>query len=98
MNKKRFADPFESRWKISEPSLEDPILVVCPKCNSKGKIIPYEENRVKMTCFNCGFSQSKSTIVKLFSWGDVTPTDGYFGFGSFGFSGLGCLSWKSEDI
>lgn len=36
--KQRFENQREHRYSISEPTVEDPTLVVCPKCEKKAKV------------------------------------------------------------
>ena len=79
-NVNRSKEDRESRWSISSPTREDPILIVCPKCDEKASVIPFTENEVKATCFNCGFSETKSTEERTYYWYEGNPTDGVFEF------------------
>ncbi len=76
----RYKEDKESRFSISEPSREDPILIVCPKCKAKASVIPFSEIEVKATCFECGFSDTKTTDERSYYWYSDNPTDGVFGF------------------
>jgi hypothetical protein len=80
MNNKRHRDQRESRWDISKPTIEDPTLVVCPKCNDKAVITPTSNERLKASCTNCGFSANQPEDNHGFYWHDENPTDGYFGY------------------
>ena len=77
-NVSRFKEDRESRWSISSPTREDPILIVCPKCDEKASVIPFTEREVKATCFKCGFSETKSTNERTYHWYKDNPTDGVF--------------------
>jgi len=80
MNKHRHIDNRESRWGISQPTTEDPTLIVCPKCNSKAVVLPAADGVVKASCITCGFTNSKTDDNRAFYWHDENPTDGYFGY------------------
>jgi len=81
MDKKTFteSESRESRWTISEPSVDDPTLVKCPKCAAKALIYPIAEEVVKAACNNCTYTAERSTRHKACYWYDENPTDGYFG-------------------
>ena len=56
--KKRFADKREDRYRIFELRVDDPDLIVCPKCEKMAKILPdaasfENEERYKIICSNC---------------------------------------------
>ncbi len=76
----RHTDNRESRWSISDPTIEDPTLIVCPKCACKAFILPSINNRLRATCSNCGFSADQPNENHDFYWHDENPTDGYFGY------------------
>ncbi|GAB2684509.1 hypothetical protein GCM10027170_14180 [Aliiglaciecola aliphaticivorans] len=80
MSENRFKENREHRFTISKPSLDDPVLVVCPKCKSKSSVVPHGEDQVRCACFTCGYTVSKSTNQRSFYWHSENPTDGYFGF------------------
>jgi len=80
MNGERHVDKRETRWSISEPTTEDPTLIVCPKCACKGLVIPSKNERLKTVCSSCGFSTEQSEENHGFYWHDENPTDGYFGY------------------
>ncbi|WP_415894562.1 hypothetical protein ACMXYQ_08950 [Neptuniibacter sp. PT34_22] len=80
MTESRFKENREHRYTISLPSESEPVLVVCPKCSSKASIVPYQEESVRFSCFECGYTSTKSTNIRSFQWYDEDPTDGYFGF------------------
>ena len=75
-----FKEEKEDRFCIAEPKADDPILIVCPKCNGKASIVPFTEYEVRATCFSCGYSATKSTNTRSYYWYDENPTDGVFGF------------------
>jgi len=80
MSDKRHIDKCESRWSISCPTVDDPTLIVCPKCSSKGVVIPSPEGHLKAVCAKCGFSAVQPEGAHGFYWQDDNPTDGYFGY------------------
>ncbi len=77
----RYKDERESRFAISEPTCDDPTLVVCPKCGSKAFVLPSSEEgtAVKAVCHSCGFSKESDGTLRSFAWYADNPTDGYFG-------------------
>lgn len=79
MNNSRFQETSESRHSISTPTREDPVLVVCPQCASKAKVIPLNDDEVRVSCLKCGFSTSKRATCRILFWRSENPTDGYFG-------------------
>ncbi|BAZ43847.1 hypothetical protein NIES4102_08490 [Chondrocystis sp. NIES-4102] len=80
MQKIRYTDNREHRFVIFQPRMDDPILVVCPRCNSKALIFPHLENTVKCICTKCTFYNYKSPKIRYFQWHKENPTDGYFSF------------------
>ena len=80
MKQKRYIDNREHRSSIFTPTKEDPTLVVCPKCHSKGLIFPDLDERVKYVCTNCTFDKRMCNQTLSFRWNEANPTDGYFGF------------------
>jgi len=80
MTENRFKENREHRFTISEPTEEEPVLVVCPKCDSKSSVVPHGEGAVRCTCFSCGYTSTQSSNGRSFCWYDENPTDGYFGF------------------
>ena len=80
MTKKRFKENREHRLTISKPTVDDPVLVICPKCSKKASVIPSGEESVKCTCFACGYICEKHSNDRSFYWYNENPTDGYFGF------------------
>ncbi len=76
----RYIDNRESRWSISMPTLEDPTLIVCPKCSGKGAVVPFSGEKLRASCANCGFSKNQRENSHGFYWYDENPTDGYFGY------------------
>ena len=79
---RRHTDPREHRFPLSEPTRDDPTLVVCPTCGSKAFVVPSseEETGVKVVCHACGFSKEADGRVRSFAWHAENPSDGYFGF------------------
>ncbi|MDT0581815.1 hypothetical protein [Brumicola blandensis] len=80
MTNHRFKENREHRFTISKPTNNEPVLVVCPKCESKSSVVPHGEDKVRCTCFSCGYTSTKSSNGRTFYWYDENPTDGYFGF------------------
>lgn len=80
MKPKRYCDQREHRYDITAPKNDDPILVKCPKCNSKALVLPVELDQVKCVCTNCSFNKMASTKMRSLRWELDIPDDGYFGF------------------
>jgi len=80
MSEHRFRENGEHRYVISQPTDQDPLLVVCPKCSGKSSVTLSGDADVKCTCLNCGYTKTKSRNGRSFYWYDENPTDGYFGF------------------
>jgi len=83
--KTRFEDTREDRFSISTPTVEDPTLVLCPKCNEMAKILlsqsqPELGYAVKVICNACGYTKEKETTERSFDWYGDDPTDSFFGF------------------
>lgn len=76
----RYIDNREDRFTTFLPKSDDPILVICPQCNSKALIFPDTEGTVKCICTKCSFYKNKSNKSRFFYWNKENPTDGYFGF------------------
>ena len=78
----RFKDhPNQYLFEISQPTLDDAVLVVCPKCQNMAKVTPKTENMTQLSCMHCGFNKqlSKSVNQRGFYSVNNRPTDGYFG-------------------
>ena len=80
MTPERYFDNREHRFITFLPTKDDPVLVICPQCNSKALVLPDIENKVKCVCTKCTFYKKKSNKAGLFKWNEENPTDGYFGF------------------
>lgn len=80
MKPKRYIDNREHIFSTISPKSDDPVLVVCPKCQSKALVFPDTNDQVKCVCTKCAFNQRKSSNTPLFEWYKENPTDGYFGF------------------
>jgi len=84
INKKiRYKEEHEDRFDISMPTVEDPTLVVCPKCSKMAKVFPSNEKpkigySMRVACTNCGYVKEKTDNVRRYYWHDEDPTDGYF--------------------
>jgi hypothetical protein len=81
--KVKFTDNREHRFVICKPTLDDPTLVVCPKCGGMAKVFPFGEQpdlgyRVRVTCSSCSYVKDKKGTSKSMYWYDEDPTDGYF--------------------
>jgi len=61
------------------PRLDDPTLIVCPKCAKRASVVPVNEETVRANCFACGFSTEAPILPRGYAWGAETPTDGFFG-------------------
>ena len=73
------------RFDISEPTMEDPTLVVCPKCEQMARIFPSKEqpktgHSMRMVCTNCAYTKENVDNVRSYYWHGSGPTDGYFGY------------------
>ena len=79
MKPERFFDNHENRFTITEATNDDPILVVCPKCNSKALVFPDTKDTVKCVCTKCSFSKKRSSRSRSLGWHMDIPDDGYFG-------------------
>ena len=80
MKPSRHFDNREHRFDITLPTNDDPILVVCPKCNSKALVLPDTLYGVKCVCTKCSFNQKQSNKQRSFEWHSDIPHDGYFGY------------------
>lgn len=80
MSNIRFKEEREHRFTISKPTEDDPVLIACPKCSSKAAVVPCGDDKVRASCFECGYSAEKSSNGRSFYWYEDNPTDGYFGF------------------
>ena len=80
MNDNRFQEGGEHRFTLSKPTLDDPVIIVCPQCAGKATVVPDGEKQVKATCFACGFNATKPSRERSFHWYDENPTDSYFGY------------------
>ncbi len=85
MEKKRHVDQREHRYTISEPTINDPTLIVCPKCSKKANVIltdaqPDFAKTVKAVCTNCGFFNEKTVKERAFYWNEDEPSDSYFDY------------------
>ena len=80
MKEHRFKENREHRFTISKPTLDDPVLVLCPNCAQKAFVVPYDDDRVRCSCFECGYTAENPTNGRSFYWYNENPTDGYFGF------------------
>jgi ribosomal protein S27E len=80
MNRHQFKEQREHRFAITQPSTEDPVLVVCPQCFNKAYVVPHGEDRVKCSCHRCGYTKEKPTKGRSYEWHLENPTDEYFGF------------------
>jgi len=83
VEKLRHSDKREHRSTVFEPTMDDPTLVVCPKCNKLGKVFPASQQpslgySMKFICTNCSFSNEKTTTERCFYWNDEDPSDSYF--------------------
>lgn len=83
--KQQFANQREHRYSISEPTVEDPTLVVCPKCEKKAKaflsdIQPDIGYSARVVCSSCGFTKEKTTNERCFYWYEGEPSDSYFDY------------------
>ena len=81
--KLRHRDTLEHRSVISTPTVEDPILVVCPRCEKKAQVVPLGTEpevpaKVKMVCIHCGLTKEKHATERTYIWNGDDPTDGYF--------------------
>ena len=75
----RFKNGREDRFTISKPTETDPVLIACPKCFSKAEVVLIGEDKVRASCFECGYTKDKSSNQLSF-YGYDNATDGYFGF------------------
>jgi len=73
-------DERESRWSRTSPTIEDPTLIVCPRCTKKAKVIPISDHTYRAACAYCGFTEEHPENNHGFYWQDDNPTDGYFGY------------------
>ncbi len=80
---KRHLETRDSRWSLSEPSSDDPTLILCPKCSKLAKIFPMENDAVRAVCEYCNFQNAVPNSRRAFAWYDENPTDGYFGYDLF---------------
>ena len=80
MKPERYFDNHEHRFEITAPKNDDPILVVCPQCNSKALVLPNTKDSVKCVCTKCSFNQTKSNKSRSLGWRMDIPHDGYFRF------------------
>ncbi|MEM8830958.1 MAG: hypothetical protein AAGE96_16605 [Cyanobacteria bacterium P01_G01_bin.19] len=80
MGKIRYFDRREHGDDIVLPKNNDPILAVCPQCNSKALVLPNTEDTVKCVCTKCSFNKTKSNRSRFLGWRKDIPHDGYFGF------------------
>ncbi|MEM7594866.1 MAG: hypothetical protein AAF383_25785, partial [Cyanobacteria bacterium P01_A01_bin.83] len=76
----RYFDNREHRFDITLPKDNDPILAVCPQCNSKALVLPNTKDTVKCVCTKCSFNKTKSNKSRSLGWHMDIPHDGYFGF------------------
>lgn len=67
------------RFSIAEPTHDDPVLVVCPRCSAKAIVTPLGEGEVRVICASCGYTKQKPNTECGFDWNGETATDGYFG-------------------
>lgn len=80
MSNIRFKEGREHRFTISKATETDPVLIACPKCSNKAVVIPLDEEKIRASCIECGYTIDKSSNRRSFYWYDDNPTDGYFGF------------------
>jgi hypothetical protein len=85
MGKKRYIDQREHRYTISVPTVNDPTLIVCPKCTKKARVVlsdaqPDLGHTVKAVCANCGFANEKTITERAFYWHEEEPSDSYFDY------------------
>ena len=69
MKPERYVDNREHRFSLFIHTDNDPILIVCPKCNSKALVLPSLDDRVKCICTKCTFNRQKSSKIRSFEWG-----------------------------
>lgn len=60
MNSVRYFENFERSCGLATPQNDDPILVVCPKCQSKAFILPDTEYKRRCVCTKCSFYKSQA--------------------------------------
>ena len=68
---------------LSQPTRDDPTLVVCPRCRAKAFVVPASEDEegtaVRVVCHACGFSKTADGRARAFAGDADNPTEGYFG-------------------
>ncbi|MEL7010718.1 MAG: hypothetical protein AAGM29_19260 [Cyanobacteria bacterium J06588_4] len=60
MNSVRYFEDFKRSWDVVKSQNDDPILVVCPKCQSKALILPDTEHGRRCVCTKCSFYKSQT--------------------------------------
>ena len=78
MNTKRYFDKRERLSDLIVARDDDPVLVVCPKCNSKALIFPNPEHRC--VCTKCSFIKTKPDKKLKYGFYMDIMIDTYFGF------------------
>ncbi|MBD3615456.1 MAG: hypothetical protein HUJ22_02710 [Gracilimonas sp.] len=76
----RFTDPRTHRYTIATPTRENPVLVVCPKCEEQAYVLPdpkKSERSAKLVCHKCGYSDRSDGSIQVYKWHD-NPADSYF--------------------
>lgn len=76
----RFKDGREHRLTMSQPTEDDPVLIVCPQCAGKAAVVPCGAEKVRASCFACGYTREQSSKGRALYWSGADPTDDYFGY------------------
>lgn len=78
----RFIDPGTHRYTIATPTRENPVLVVCPKCQEQAYVLPDPKKRVRdlqnWCAINAGYTKRSDGSIQVYKWHD-NPVDSYFG-------------------
>ena len=71
----RYFDNREQIYDIVAPRNKDPILVVCPKCQSKALVIPDTKYKKRCVCTKCSFYKSETDKNMWIGWRNNISTD-----------------------